>query len=53
MMTDEKVLKHYEELKRIYGDEVPNPDHNPILFQFYVKIYKYYHREEYERVQTN
>ena len=51
-MTDDQIMKHYEMMLEIYGDEVPHPDHNPILFQFYVKMYKYYHREEYDNVQA-
>ena len=44
-MTDTQLEKHYEKLKEIYGDALPHPDHNPILFAYYVKLYKYYHRQ--------
>ena len=44
-MTDQEALKMYEEMKEVYGDALPHPDHNPILFAYYVKLYKYYHRQ--------
>jgi hypothetical protein len=52
-MTDKQIMEHYENLKRIFGDGLPDPDHQPILFAYYVKLYKTYHKEEYEHVQAN
>jgi hypothetical protein len=41
-MTDEEVLHHYDRMVDIFG-QLPHPDHEPIRFAFFVKIYKYYH----------
>lgn len=46
-MTDEEVLKIYEEMLEIFGDDLPNPEQEPIRFAHFVKVYKHYH------VQTN
>lgn len=43
-MTDEQAMDIYEDMRRIYGDALPNPDHSPILFAYYVKLYRYYHQ---------
>lgn len=52
-MTDQEIMEHFEKMQEIYGDALPNPDHNPILFAFYVKMYKFYHLPKVENVQTN
>jgi hypothetical protein len=41
-MSDEQVLKMYEELLEYYGDNLPNPEHYPIQFAQCVKLWKYY-----------
>lgn len=46
-MTDEEVLKIYEKMLEIFGDDLPNPEQEPIRFAHFVKVYKHYH------VQTN
>lgn len=32
-----------ERLVELYGDELPNPDHCPRQFEFYLKLYMYFH----------
>ena len=44
-MTDQEALDMYEEIKKVYGDALPHPDHHPIMFAYYVKLYKYYHKQ--------
>ena len=44
-MTDDEVLKMYERMQEVFGDELPDPEHEPIKFAYYVKIFKYYHTE--------
>ena len=39
-MTDEEVLKLYDEMVEMYGDKLPNPEHEPRQFQYYIKLYK-------------
>ena len=45
-MTDQEALDMYEEMKKVYGNALPHPDHQPILFAYYVKLYKYYHHQK-------
>ena len=42
-MSDEEALAIYEDMKRIYGEKLPNPDHEPIRFRYYYTLYKHYH----------
>ena len=42
-MTDEQIVIHYAKMKEIYGDDLPNPEQEPIRFAYYVKLYKYYY----------
>ena len=42
-MTDEQALEIYEDMKRIYGQNLPDPDHEPIRFKYYYTLYKKYH----------
>ena len=41
-MTDEEVLKFYEELEEHYGEKLVNFEHHPIQFSNQVRLYKYY-----------
>jgi hypothetical protein len=41
-MTDEEVLKFYDELKEWYGDKLVNFEHHPIQFSKQVTLYRYY-----------
>jgi len=42
LMTDEEVIKFYEELVEHYGETLANFEHEPRRFQYQVTIYKYY-----------
>lgn len=42
-MTPEQ---HYEAMINIWGDSLPNPIQQPIEFNYYVKLYNYFHREQ-------
>lgn len=48
-MTDQEVLEHYERMKEYFDGELPDPDHEPRRFAYYVKLYRYY----YERKNGN
>jgi hypothetical protein len=41
-MTDEEVLAKYEAMKERFGDDLPDPEHEPIRFAYYVKVFNYY-----------
>jgi hypothetical protein len=38
-MTDEEIEKILEEMKKMFGDELPNFEHYPRSFAYYVKLY--------------
>ena len=41
-MSNEEVLQHYRRMVEIYGS-LPDPDHEPKQFTYYVKLYLTYH----------
>lgn len=45
-MTDEQVTKHYNKLVEMYGDRLPDPEHEPMQFAYIVKLYKYFDMEK-------
>lgn len=46
-MTDEEALKIYEEMKEMFGDKLPNPDHYPKIFAYFVTLYRYCKKNGY------
>ena len=38
-MTNEELEKFAKELVEHYGDNLPNPDHEPLRFQYYIKLF--------------
>ena len=40
-MTDQKIQSAYEDMIKMWGDKLPNYEHEPIRFAFYVRMYKY------------
>ena len=40
-MTDEELKQVLEEMRTMLGD-LPNPEHEPKRFTYYVKLYKFY-----------
>ena len=45
-MSDEEIIKFYEELKEWYGDNLANFEHYPKIFANQVKLYRYYKKRE-------
>lgn len=41
-MTDEEILKFYNELVKFFGDSLANFEHHPRQFANQVKLYRYY-----------
>jgi hypothetical protein len=52
-MTDQEIVEHYERMKEIYGEALPDMDHCPASFAFAVKMYKYFHMNKDKDVQVN
>ena len=40
-MTDQEIQKAYDEMVEMWGDKLPNYEHEPIRFAYYVRLYKY------------
>lgn len=40
-MNEEQLNKFYEQLKEYFGESLPDLDHEPIRFAYYVKLYLY------------
>lgn len=38
----ELIQYHIDEMIKLFGDQLPNPEHYPIQFSYFVKLYKYY-----------
>ena len=51
-MTDEEVIKFYEELEEHYGDSLVNFEHHPIQFRNQVRMYRYYKERKDERTSS-
>ncbi len=41
-MNDEMLTHHALELKKMFGDQLPNPHQNPLQFSYFVKLYWFY-----------
>jgi hypothetical protein len=41
-MTDDEVLKLYDEMVEHFGDTLANFEHHPKQFQNQIKMYRYY-----------
>lgn len=38
-MTEEDVRKIYQGMVEMFGDKLPNPEHYPRTFEYYLKLY--------------
>ena len=41
-MSEQELLELYDKMKERWGQELPDPVHEPIRFQYYMKLYYYY-----------
>lgn len=41
-MTDEEAMNLINEMQKMFGDDLPNLEQEPIRFAYYVKLYKFY-----------
>lgn len=42
-MSDEELEKIGQHMVELYGDKLPDPEHSPMVFDYFVKMYKFYH----------
>ena len=47
-MTEEEIIKLYEEMVEWYGDRLANFEHHPKQFTNQVKLYRYYKAKQNE-----
>jgi hypothetical protein len=40
-MTNEELEQFVKDLMEHYGDNLPNPEHEPKRFEYYLKLFKY------------
>jgi len=40
-MSDEEIIKLYDDMVEEFGDKLPNPEHYPNVFLYYLKLYRY------------
>lgn len=43
---DEEILNFYDKMKEFYGEKLPNFEHYPKSFIYYIKLYQYYMKDE-------
>lgn len=43
-MNDDEVKKLYAEMVNEYGNKLPNPEHCPNTFAYYVRLYLHFKR---------
>ena len=48
-MTDEQAQRVLDEMVDLWGDKLPNPDHEPIRFHYYMKLFKYGYTHRLEK----
>lgn len=49
MVTDEQAKRIYDEMVDLWGDNLPNPDHEPRRAEQYMKMFRYCHPERLKR----
>jgi hypothetical protein len=40
-MDTEEVLRIYNDMVKEFGDKLPNPEHEPLKFAYYIRLYMY------------
>lgn len=48
-MTDEDAHRIYHKMVKLFGEDLPNPDHYPRAFEYFMKLYKHMHPEEFKK----
>ena len=40
-MSEEEIIKMYDDMVTMWGDKLPNHEHEPLRFAYYVRMYRY------------
>lgn len=46
-MTEDELKKILEDMLEMFGDKLPNPEHYPKIFEYYVKLYQHSKKHGY------
>jgi hypothetical protein len=46
-MTDKEALDLYDEIKKMFGEALPDPDHYPKQFAYFVSLYRHSKKNGY------
>lgn len=52
-MTSDDALRLYNEMISEFGNRLPNPEHYPKQFQYYVKLYLHYKKHSQKNEGNN
>jgi hypothetical protein len=45
-MSDTEIESIANHMREIFGDNIPSPVHEPTVFNYYLKLYVYYYRND-------
>ena len=45
-MSDTEIESIANHMREVFGDNIPSPDHQPAIFNYYLKLYVYYYRND-------
>jgi len=40
-MSEQELFDLYNKMRERWGEALPDPEHEPIRFQYYIKLYNY------------
>jgi hypothetical protein len=46
VLTDEEANRILSGMVEIFGEGLPNPEHYPLAFEYYVKLYRKFYMED-------
>lgn len=46
VLTDEEANRILSQMIEIFGDRLPDPEHYPLAFEYYVKLYRKFYMED-------
>jgi hypothetical protein len=45
-VTEEQLQLIAKKMKEVFGDKIPSPVHYPAQFDYYLKLFMYYHSND-------
>ncbi len=45
-MSDTEIELIANQMREVFGDNIPSPLHQPAVFNYYLKLYVYYYRND-------